>query len=276
MNSGCSTWWREKPAWMRLEDRVVRPGVAAAGGAAAPRASHISQALAGRVGGEQPVQGGGAGPGQAGDEDRRLDRDLGVLRVRLPGRLAEQPGGQRPAQERPLRLRAERREPRLAGARVEQHREAVGVVVGAEVGQAGPPRRRRVQVVDRADAGCRRSMVVLAAVDVEALAGDRPRQVATPGTPPRPRSRRAPAACPGRSGRRSRRRSPRRSPRASSRGSRSTTSASRPRCARARPSSPGSPAGRARSPGSGPSPAGPPWSACRGPSSAARTAPPSS
>ena len=38
---------------------------------------------------------------------------------------------------------------------VEQHREPVGVVIRAEVGEAGPPRRGRVQVLDGADAGWR-------------------------------------------------------------------------------------------------------------------------
>jgi hypothetical protein len=133
-----------------LVDRVLIPG-----GAGRARLRHLGQPhlhpLGGRVGREQPVQRGGAGPGQAGDEDRRLDRDRRVLRVRPPACLARQPGGQRPAQHRPLRLRAERGEGGVAGARVEQHRQPVGVVVGAEVGQAGAPGRGRVQVLDGAD-----------------------------------------------------------------------------------------------------------------------------
>ena len=84
--------------------------------------------------------------------DQARDRDLAYSGCACQAASLEQPGGQRPAQERPLHLRADRREPGLGRVGVEQHREPVGVVVGAEVGQAGAPRRRRVQVVDGADA----------------------------------------------------------------------------------------------------------------------------
>jgi len=44
----------------------------------------------GRVGGEQPVQGGGAGPGQPGDEDWPCDADGGVVGILAPRCLADQ------------------------------------------------------------------------------------------------------------------------------------------------------------------------------------------
>ncbi len=107
------------------------------------------QPLVGRVGGEQPVQRRGAGPRQAGNEDRPVDADVRVLGVLPPARLAEQPGRQRAAQEDAVHLGAERGEVLLGGVRLQQHGEPVTVVVGAEVVQAGEPGRRCVQVVDR-------------------------------------------------------------------------------------------------------------------------------
>jgi hypothetical protein len=104
-----------------LEDRVVGPGRPGRAGLRHLGQPHL-HALVGRVRREQPVQGRGAGPWQPGDEDRPIDRHPRVFRVRLPGRLAGQPGGQRPAQHRPLCLRPQRREPGLAGAVVKQNR----------------------------------------------------------------------------------------------------------------------------------------------------------
>ena len=70
--------------------------------------------------------------------------------------------------------------------RLHEHGEPVAVIIRAEVGEASDPGSRCVQVLDRADtrvcctAALRRRhdklVVVLAAVDVQALAGDRPGQ----------------------------------------------------------------------------------------------------
>ena len=108
-----------------------------------------------RVGGEQPVDGGGAGARQPGDEDRPLDGDVGVLRVLLARRLGHQPGHQRIAHEEPLHLAAELGQVGVAPERLQQHAErlAVVVVVDAEIVEAAGLHRRRVQVVDGADIG---------------------------------------------------------------------------------------------------------------------------
>jgi len=133
-----------------VKNNVVAPGISGRAGLRHLGEPHL-QALAGGVRGEQPVQRRGAGPRQPGDEDRAVDADLGVFRVRLPGGLAAQPGHQDAAQQRPLCLRAGRRELRVGREGVEQHREPVGVVIRAEVGQARAPRRGRVQVLGRTD-----------------------------------------------------------------------------------------------------------------------------
>ncbi len=98
---------------------------------------------------------GGAGAGQPGDEDRPLDRNVGVVRVLLPPGLRHQPGGQRAPQIHPTDLAAERRQVGVALVRVEDDREAfaVVVVVRAEIVEADQSRRRLVQVVDRPDVG---------------------------------------------------------------------------------------------------------------------------
>jgi hypothetical protein len=49
------------------------------------------EALVGGIGRQQPVQRGGAGPRQPGDEDGTFHRDIGVPGKGLPSRLAEQP-----------------------------------------------------------------------------------------------------------------------------------------------------------------------------------------
>jgi hypothetical protein len=110
------------------------------------------QALVGRVGREQAVQRGGPGPGEPGDEDRPLDADPGVSGVASPRRLAEQPGHQRAAQEGPEHLGAQFGQAGLTGAGVQQHGEAVPVVIGAEVRQPGDPGGRRMQVPGGTDA----------------------------------------------------------------------------------------------------------------------------
>ncbi len=108
-----------------------------------------------RIGGEQPVNGGGAGARQSGHEDRPLGRDVGVLRVLLERRLGHQPGDQRVADEEPLHLAAEFGQVGVAAKRLEQHGErlAVVVVVDAEVVEAGGLHGRRMQVLDGADIG---------------------------------------------------------------------------------------------------------------------------
>ena len=132
------------------ERRVAGPGLAGRA-----RLRHLGepqlQALVGRVGREQAVQRGGAGPGQPGDEDRPFDADPGVAGVARPSRLAEQPGHQRAAQEGPVHLRAQFGQARVAGAGLQEHGQAVAVVVGAEVSQPGDLGGRRVQVLRGAD-----------------------------------------------------------------------------------------------------------------------------
>ena len=80
-----------------------------------------------------------------------LDMDVGVLRVRLPGGLAEQPRGERAAQHAAAHLPAQRGQVRVPLVRAQQGFEAVGVVVRAEVGQPGDPAGRGVQVGYGAD-----------------------------------------------------------------------------------------------------------------------------
>ena len=110
-----------------------------------------------RVGAHQPVQSGGSGAGQSGDEDRPFDRHVGVLRVLLPRRLGHQPGDQRVADEEAIHLAADLGQIGVAPVGLEQHAErlAVVVVVGAEVVQPARLGRRGVQVVDGADVAVR-------------------------------------------------------------------------------------------------------------------------
>ena len=137
-----------------LENRVLRPGFA--------RRARLRefgqpqlQALMPRIGAQQPMQRGGAGAGQAGDEDRPLDRDIGVLRVLLPRGLGHQPGDQRVAHEEPVHLAAELGQIGVTLEGVEQHAErfAVVVVVDAEIVEPAGLDGRGVQVVDGADIG---------------------------------------------------------------------------------------------------------------------------
>ena len=133
-----------------LEHRIGGPGLPRRAGL-----RHLGeprlQALVRRVGGEQPVQRGRAGPGQPDDEDRPLDAPPGVLRVPGPRRLAGQPGRQRAAQQGPGHPDALGGQPGVAGVGLQQHGEAVAVVVVAEVRQPGERGGRRVQV----RGGCR-------------------------------------------------------------------------------------------------------------------------
>ena len=84
-------------------DRVLVPRLARR-----PRLRDLGQpqleALVRRVGVEQAVQRGGAGARQATDEDRSLDRHLGVRRVLLEAVLGEQPAHQRALDERALHV----------------------------------------------------------------------------------------------------------------------------------------------------------------------------
>ena len=57
---------------------------------------HLESLMSG-VGRQQPMQRSGTCSGEPGDEDRALDRDLGMLGVLLPRRFAQQAGDQRPA-----------------------------------------------------------------------------------------------------------------------------------------------------------------------------------
>ena len=130
-----------------LEHRIIGPGRP---GRPGPRrfGEPQLQALVRRVGHQQPVQRGGAGPRQPGDEDRPRRGYRRPGRMRLPPGLAEQPRRQRPAQQGPGRLLAPRRQPGVPGVGLEQHAQPVGVVVRAEVRQPGDLARRRVQVVN--------------------------------------------------------------------------------------------------------------------------------
>ena len=96
------------------------------------------------------MDGGGAGARQTGHEDRPLDRDVDVLRVLLEGRLGDQPGHQRVADEEPLHLAAELGEVGVVAERIQQHakRFAVVVIVDAEIIQTTGFYRRCVQVID--------------------------------------------------------------------------------------------------------------------------------
>ena len=104
---------------------------------------------------------GGAGARQPGDEDRPLDRHVGVLRVLLPRRLGDQPGDQRIAHEEPIHLAAELGQIGVAPVGLEQHPErfAVVVVVDAEIVEPAGLDRRGVQIVDGADIGPARQLI---------------------------------------------------------------------------------------------------------------------
>lgn len=93
----------------------------------------------GGIGGEQPMQCGGPGTRQPGDEDRPGDRHVDVAGVGLPRRLAQQPRHQRPLEEVPEHLAAEFGEPGLFGVRGEQDRQRLAVPVIAEIIQTGCP-----------------------------------------------------------------------------------------------------------------------------------------
>lgn len=106
------------------------------------------------------MNGGGAGAGQAGDEDRLLYRHVGVLRVLLERRFADEAGHQCTAHEEPLHLAAELGEVCLGAKRLEQYgqRLAVVVVVAAEVVESAGLGGRGVQVLDGADVGARHAL----------------------------------------------------------------------------------------------------------------------
>ena len=137
-----------------LENRVLRPGFAGRARLRELGQPQFEPLVAG-VGREQPVQRRGTGAGQAGDEDRPLDRHVGVLRILLPCRLGHQPGHQRVADEEPAHLAAELGEVGVALIGLQQHAErfAVVVVVGAEIIEADRLGGRCVQVLDGADIG---------------------------------------------------------------------------------------------------------------------------
>lgn len=109
------------------------------------------EALVSRVDREEAVQGSGARAWQSGDEDRPLDLDVGVFRMLLPRRFAEQTGHQGAAKEYPRDLAAEGRQILVAVVRLEEDRQSLGVIVDAEVRQAGHPRRRGMEILDGAD-----------------------------------------------------------------------------------------------------------------------------
>ena len=138
------------------ENRVLRPGF--------PRRPGLGefgqpqfQALVARVAAQQPMQCGGAGAGQSGDEDRGGDRHLGVLRILLPRRLAEQSCHQRVAQEEPRHLAADLGEVGVAAVGLQQHRQRldVVVVVGAEVVEAYGLDGGGLEFLDGPDVGAR-------------------------------------------------------------------------------------------------------------------------
>ncbi len=134
-----------------LEHRIAGPGLPRRAGL-----GHLGQpclqALVRRIRGEQPVQRGRAGPGQPDHEHRPLDRHAVVFRVPGPRRLAGQPGRQRAAQQRTGHPDALGGQPGVAGVGLQQHGEAVAVVVIAEVRQPGKGGGCRVQVRRSTDA----------------------------------------------------------------------------------------------------------------------------
>ena len=134
-----------------LEDRVVRPGLPRRPGLRRLGQPQL-QALVRRVRGEQPVQRGGAGPGQPDDEDRPLDADICVSGIVRPPGLAGQPGRQRAADQRSRHPDALGGQPGVPGIGLKQHGQAVAVVVLAEVRETGERGGRRVQFRRGADA----------------------------------------------------------------------------------------------------------------------------
>ncbi len=157
---------------------------------------------------------------------------LGMLR---PGGFREQTRDQRATEEHPRHLAAERGERFVPRVRLEQYLEGLEVLVLAEICQARQARRRGMQVLGGADGGAfahlvSRSVVVFAAVDVDALPGDRRRPSVTPGRSPCPRSPRWSAGAAGRRPRQCARRSARRWCRTSRPGARSTLEGSVPKC----------------------------------------------
>ncbi len=151
MNSGWATWCCSNAAckcWNTGSAAQVSRG----GRGCGTSISHISRpwcagsAVSSRCSAVVPVR------GSPVTKMGRSMRTVRVLRVRLPRGLAEQPGGERAAQHAPAHLPAQRGQVRVPGVGIEQHLEAVGVVVGAEVGQPGDPAGRHMQICDRADA----------------------------------------------------------------------------------------------------------------------------
>ena len=109
------------------------------------------QPLRAGIGAQQSVQGRGAGARQAGDEDRPLDRDVGMVREPLQRVDREQPPDEPAAQEGALQVVAFRREPGEVRVVVEQDPQALLVDRLAEVVQPDRLRSRRMQVLVRAD-----------------------------------------------------------------------------------------------------------------------------
>jgi len=134
-----------------LESRVPRPGLARRAGL-----RHLGQpeleTLMGRICGQQPVQRGRPAARQPGHEDRPVDLHRGVFRVCGPARLAQQPGGERAAQPGAGDPTAERSQVGVARVGVQQHPQAVAVIVRTEVGQPGDSAGGLAQVVHRSDA----------------------------------------------------------------------------------------------------------------------------
>ena len=144
------------------------------------RPADILEALMRRVGRQEAVQCGGAGARQTGDEDGSGDRNVPVLGMLRPGGFREQTRDQRTTKEHPRHLAAERGECFVPRVRLEQYLECLEVLVLAEIRQARHARRRGMQVLGGAHGGAfahlvSRSVVVFAAVDVDALPGDRRR-----------------------------------------------------------------------------------------------------
>ena len=126
-----------------VEDRVLLPRLPWRPRLRVLRQPHL-QALGGGVGVQVAVQRGGAGAGQAHQEDRSLDRHVAVLGVRGELRLREQYADQRALHLRALEVVAARRQPRLGRGQVlDQDPQPFLVRGAAEVGHPGGAHARR-------------------------------------------------------------------------------------------------------------------------------------
>ena len=196
MNSGLSTWCAGERLLHRGEDRVVLPGLPRRPRLRELRQPHL-QPLRLRVGVQQPVQRGRAGARQAHHEDRPLDRYVGVLGLGGELRLGQQHADQRATS------------PRSAGSSCRAASARPPGRPGPRPGPAGPPRGRSppksvipvvrygggddvlvrpdVRALPGHDVVASWSVVELAAVDGQHLAGHGGGQVARRGTAPRGR-----------------------------------------------------------------------------------------